>query len=116
MCPLSTSFAFYNLTFDLSNAGVAKLVDAQDLKSCFPQGECRFDSGPRHVHLVRYRALSSVWLERFLDMEEVTGSNPVEPTRKESVPISVLSSVMQHGLSIEIGCTPIFFILFYAQH
>jgi hypothetical protein len=26
------------------------------------------------------RALSSVWLERFLDMEEVTGSNPVEPT------------------------------------
>jgi hypothetical protein len=60
-------------------AGVAKLVDAQDLKSCSPQGECRFDSGPRHTKRDP-RALSSVWLERFLDMEEVTGSNPVEPT------------------------------------
>jgi hypothetical protein len=27
---------------------VAKLVDAQDLKSCSPQGECRFDSDPRY--------------------------------------------------------------------
>ena len=29
-------------------AGVAKLVDAQDLKSWDPQGSYRFDSGPRH--------------------------------------------------------------------
>ena len=41
-----------------SAAGVAKLVDAQDLKSCSSQGECRFDSGPRHA--AWKRALSSV--------------------------------------------------------
>ncbi len=29
-------------------AQVAKLVDAQDLKSCGPQNPCRFDSGPGH--------------------------------------------------------------------
>ena len=33
----------------LSLAGVAKLVDARDLKSLGPFGPCRFDSGPRHV-------------------------------------------------------------------
>ncbi len=29
-------------------AGVAKLVDAQDLKSWGSKDPCRFDSGPRH--------------------------------------------------------------------
>jgi hypothetical protein len=33
-------------------AGVAKLVDAQDLKSCSPRGECRFDSGSRHADVL----------------------------------------------------------------
>ena len=40
-------------------AGVAKLADAQDLKSCGPYGPCGFDSHPRHfvftsgMHAVR---------------------------------------------------------------
>ena len=34
------------------NAQVAKLVDAQDLKSCGLQTPCRFDSGPGH-HLYK---------------------------------------------------------------
>ena len=29
-------------------APVAKSVDAADLKSAFPKGECRFESGPGH--------------------------------------------------------------------
>ena len=29
-------------------AEVAKLADAQDLKSCEPQGSCGFDPHPRH--------------------------------------------------------------------
>ena len=31
-----------------TDAGVAKLADAQDLKSWVPQGACGFDSRPRH--------------------------------------------------------------------
>src|SRR5207237_6456055 len=36
----------------LPNAPVVKLVDTPDLKSCSPQGECRFDSGPGHNALI----------------------------------------------------------------
>ena len=34
----------------LSLAGVAKLVDARDLKSLGLLSPCRFDSGPRHIN------------------------------------------------------------------
>ena len=34
-----------------SQAGVAELADAQDLKSCGPEGPCGSDPRPRH-HLV----------------------------------------------------------------
>ena len=33
----------------LTNAGVAELADAQDLKSCGPNRPYRFDSGRRHL-------------------------------------------------------------------
>ena len=36
-------------------AGVAKLADAQDLKSWVPQGACGFDPRPRHQMLQRFR-------------------------------------------------------------
>jgi hypothetical protein len=32
----------------INEAGVAKLADAQDLKSWAPQGACGFESRPRH--------------------------------------------------------------------
>lgn len=32
----------------LFDAGVVKLVNAQDLKSCGPNGPCRFDAGRRY--------------------------------------------------------------------
>lgn len=36
------------------------------------------------------RALSSAGLERFLDTEEVAGSNPVEPTKKQALKLVFL--------------------------
>jgi hypothetical protein len=33
-------------------AGVAELVDAQDLKSCGNYFPCRFESGPRYLYIV----------------------------------------------------------------
>jgi hypothetical protein len=39
----------------LSLAWVAKLVDAQDLKSFVPKGTCGFDSRPRHQPSPRLR-------------------------------------------------------------
>ena len=33
-------------------AGMAELVDAQDLKSCVPIGTCRFDSGSRYYNQI----------------------------------------------------------------
>ena len=37
-------------------AGVAELADAQDLKSCGERSPYRFDSGPRHHHLICARS------------------------------------------------------------
>ncbi|MBF8296520.1 MAG: hypothetical protein HW389_3065 [Bacteroidetes bacterium] len=43
--------AIPNLQFTIRNflAGVAELVDAQDLKSCVLQRACGFESRPRHI-------------------------------------------------------------------
>jgi hypothetical protein len=38
-------------------AGVAKLVDAQDLKSWGPQGPCRFESDPRYQSSEKHPAV-----------------------------------------------------------
>ena len=35
-------------SFSDDHAEVAKLADAQDLKSCEPKGSCGFDPHPRH--------------------------------------------------------------------
>ena len=48
--PDAVSLTIFNRKSAIDNflAGVAELVDAQDLKSCGPQGPCRFKSDPRH--------------------------------------------------------------------
>ena len=46
--PGTDSVLLDNLLKGLNHAGVAKLVDARDLKSLGPKGPCRFNSGPRH--------------------------------------------------------------------
>ena len=39
-------------------------------------------SVPHHSRTARRRAIGAVWLARFLDTEEVTGSSPVSPTSR----------------------------------
>ena len=77
------------------NAGVAEQVDAGDLKSPGRNSPCRFDSGPRYTFPFKpppfpvrlpcerriFWAISSVWLERLLDTQEVSGSSPPSPTK-----------------------------------
>ena len=58
---------------------MAELVDAKDLKSFGPKGPCGFKSRPRHGPN-RAGAISSVGLERYIDIVEVRGSNPLSPT------------------------------------
>ena len=41
----------------IKRAGVAKLADAQDLKSWAPQGACGFESRPRHLRINDLAAL-----------------------------------------------------------
>ena len=53
-------------------AGVAKLADAQDLKSCGLYGPCGFDSHPRHFVFTSGMACgtgSGDWLHRVRDEE-----------------------------------------------
>src|SRR5690554_2968584 len=55
-----------------SNAGVAELADAQDLKSCGPSRPYRFDSGLRHQDGAGWSSL----VARRAHNPEVVGSNP----------------------------------------
>lgn len=65
-----------------SAAGVAELVDAKDLKSFDPKRVVRVQVPPSALLESFEGAISSVGLERYIDIVEVGGSNPLSPTKE----------------------------------
>ena len=66
-------------------AQVAKLVDAQDLKSCGLQNPCRFDSGPGH-HFSKN------------DLQKLEGYGNIEKhCKKEKALVAQLDRVLDYG-------------------
>ncbi len=60
-------------------AGVAELVDAKDLKSFDPKRVVRVQVPPS-ARVAAIGAISSVGLERYIDIVEVRSSNLLSPT------------------------------------
>ncbi len=61
---------------------MAELVDAKDLKSFDPKRVVRVQVPPSALLELFIGAISSVGLERYIDIVEVRGSNPLSPTKE----------------------------------
>ncbi len=71
--------------FAWASGGMAYTTDLKSvgpwaMRVRLPLCPCDIKDCNRNYYLLLLRAVSSAWLERLLDMQEVTGSSPVPPT------------------------------------